>query len=113
MSAGVLREVASAAGRRLAAGTPETCAIAQTSREVDLGARAPGGLVPAWALLTGDLAVSAALRVWLVSGGRGSRRSCSSTRRSTAELARSLADTGWYAVREMPVTGYSLLYPGR
>ena len=27
------------------------------------------------------------------------------------ELARSLADTGGYAVRELPVSGYSLLYP--
>lgn len=59
--------------------------------------------------LAAVVAASAALRLWLV-------RDMVSPfvfvdEAIYAELARSLADSGAYAVRDVPVSGYSLLYP--
>ena len=65
--------------------------------------------IPDWAWLTAIVVVSTLVRAWLARG-------------MTApfvfvdeliywELARSLADTGSYAVRGVPTSGYSLLYP--
>ena len=65
--------------------------------------------VPAWAWLAGIVALSCALRLWLVRGMVAPFVFVDEA--IYTELARSLADTGSYAVRETPVSGYSLLYP--
>ena len=65
--------------------------------------------VPAWTWLGAIVIGSAALRIWLVSGMVAPFVFVDEA--IYTELARSLADTGSYAVRELPVSGYSLLYP--
>jgi hypothetical protein len=65
--------------------------------------------VPPWAWLAGIVVASAALRIWLVSGMVAPFVFVDEA--IYTELARSLADSGSYAVRELPVSGYSLLYP--
>ena len=65
--------------------------------------------VPAWAWLGGIVVLSAALRIWLVRNMVAPFVFVDEAIYS--ELARSLADSGTYAVRELPVSGYSLLYP--
>jgi hypothetical protein len=65
--------------------------------------------VPAWAWLAGIVALSCALRLWLVRGMVAPFVFVDEA--IYTELARSLADSGSYAVRETPVSGYSLLYP--
>ena len=65
--------------------------------------------VPAWAWLAVIVALSAALRIWLVRGMVAPFVFVDEA--IYTELARSLADSGSYAVREMPVSGYSVLYP--
>ena len=65
--------------------------------------------VPAWAWLGGIVVVSAAFRIWLVRGMVAPFVFVDEAIYS--ELARSLADSGSYAVRELPISGYSLLYP--
>ena len=67
------------------------------------------GAIPAWAWLAGIVVASAGLRIWLVSGMVAPFVFVDEA--IYTELARSLADSGSYAVREMPVSGYSLLYP--
>ncbi len=65
--------------------------------------------VPAWAWLGGIVVGSALLRLWLVRGLPAPFVFVDELIYS--ELARSLAAGDGYAVRETPVTGYSLLYP--
>ena len=65
--------------------------------------------VPAWAWLGGIVAVSAGLRLWMVSGMAAPFVFVDEA--IYAELARSLAESGAYAVRGASVSGYSLLYP--
>lgn len=65
--------------------------------------------IPAWAWLGGIVLVSAAFRIWLVRGMVGPFVFVDEAIYS--ELARSLADSGSFAVRELPVSGYSKLYP--
>lgn len=67
------------------------------------------GRVPSWAWLAGIVGGSAALRLWLVRGMPAPFVFVDELIYS--ELARSLADGAGYAVRETPVSGYSLLYP--
>ena len=71
--------------------------------------RARAEAIPEWAWVAAVVVLSAGLRLWLV-------RDMVSPfvfvdEAIYAELARSLADTGEYAVRGTPVSGYSLLYP--
>ena len=65
--------------------------------------------IPDWAWLAGIVALSCALRLWLVRGMVAPFVFVDEA--IYTELARSLADSGSYAVRETPVSGYSLLYP--
>ena len=65
--------------------------------------------IPAWAWLAGIVVLSTALRIWLVRGMVAPFVFVDEA--IYTELARSLAETGSYAVRELPVSGYSLLYP--
>lgn len=65
--------------------------------------------VPAWAWLIGIVAASAVLRVGLVRGMAAPFVFVDELIYS--ELGRSLAEGDGYAVRETPVSGYSLLYP--
>lgn len=65
--------------------------------------------IPAWVWLGGIVLVSAAFRIWLVRGMVGPFVFVDEAIYS--ELARSLADSGSFAVRELPVSGYSKLYP--
>jgi hypothetical protein len=65
--------------------------------------------VPTWAWLAGIVGGSAAVRLWLVRGMPAPFVFVDELIYS--ELARSLADGTGYAVRETPVSGYSLLYP--
>lgn len=65
--------------------------------------------IPAWALLGGIVVLSATLRLWLVRGMVAPFVFVDEAIYS--ELARSFADGEGYAIRELPVSGYSLLYP--
>jgi len=65
--------------------------------------------IPAWAWLGGIVVLSAGLRLWLVRGMVAPFVFVDEA--IYAELARSLADGEGYAVREVTVSGYSLLYP--
>ena len=65
--------------------------------------------VPAWAWLAAIVALSWLLRLWLVRGMAAPFIFVDEA--IYTELARSLADTGGFAVRETAVSGYSLLYP--
>ena len=65
--------------------------------------------VPAWAWLGGIVVLSAAFRIWLVRGMVAPFVFVDEAIYS--ELARSVADSGSYAVRGLPISGYSLLYP--
>jgi hypothetical protein len=71
--------------------------------------RARVARVPDWAWLTGIVVVSATLRLWLVRGMPGPFVFVDEL--IYAELARSLAETGSFAVRGVSTTGYSILYP--
>jgi hypothetical protein len=65
--------------------------------------------VPAWAWLGGIVVVSFGLRAWL---GRSMVAPFVMVDELVySELAKSLADTGSYAVRGLAASGYSLLYP--
>jgi len=76
---------------------------------VDDGLRARAARVPDGAWLAGIVAVSALVRLWLVRGMPGPFVFVDELIYS--ELARSLADTGSFAVRGVPTSGYSILYP--
>jgi hypothetical protein len=65
--------------------------------------------VPVWAWLALLVGVSAAIRLWLVRGMPAPFVFVDEL--VYGELAKSLADGGGYAVRELPTSGYSLLYP--
>ena len=65
--------------------------------------------VPAWAWLAGIVGLSWLLRLWLVRGMAAPFVFVDEA--IYTELARSLADTGSFAVRETAVSGYSILYP--
>ncbi len=65
--------------------------------------------VPAWAWLAGIVGLSWLLRLWLVRDMAAPFIFVDEA--IYTELARSLADTGSFAVREAAVSGYSILYP--
>ena len=65
--------------------------------------------VPAWAWLAGIVGLSWLLRLWLVRGMAAPFIFVDEL--IYTELARSLADTGSFAVRGTAVSGYSILYP--
>ena len=65
--------------------------------------------VPDWAWLTAIVVGSAALRIWLVRGMPAPFVFVDELIYS--ELARSLADSGTFAVRGVSTSGYSILYP--
>lgn len=65
--------------------------------------------VPAWAWLAVIVGLSWLLRVWLVRGMVAPFVFVDEA--IYTELARSLADTGSFAVRGTPASGYSILYP--
>jgi hypothetical protein len=65
--------------------------------------------VPAWAWLAAIVVGSAALRLWLVRGMPAPFVFVDEL--IYAELAKSIAAGDGYAVRELPTSGYSLLYP--
>ncbi len=67
------------------------------------------GRVPAWAWLTAIVVGSSLLRLWLVRGMVAPFVFVDELIYS--ELAKSLADGGGYAIREVPTSGYSLVYP--
>ena len=71
--------------------------------------RAHAARVPEWAWLASVVALSAALRIWLVRGMPAPFVFVDELIYS--ELARSLADAGTFAVRGAATTGYSTLYP--
>jgi len=62
-----------------------------------------------WLLLTGIVAISAGVRLWLVRGMVAPFIFVDELYYS--ELAKSLWDTGTFAVRGVPLKGYSLTYP--
>ena len=72
-------------------------------------ARARLAEVPAWAWLAAIVGLSCVLRLWLVRGMVAPFVFVDET--IYTELARSLADTGGFSVRGLPVSGYSILYP--
>jgi hypothetical protein len=73
------------------------------------GLRARAARVPDGVWLAGMVTLSAAVRVWL---GRGMPAPFVFVDELIySELARSLADTGSFAVRDVPTSGYSILYP--
>ena len=74
-----------------------------------MDSRARVGRVPAWAWLTAIVVASAAIRLWLVRDMKAPFVFVDELIYS--ELAKSLADGQGYAVRELPASGYSLLYP--
>jgi hypothetical protein len=76
---------------------------------VDDPLRARVARVPDWAWLTGIVVVSAAFRIWLVRGMPAPFVFVDELIYS--ELGRSLAEAGTFAVRGVPTSGYSLLYP--
>ena len=65
--------------------------------------------IPAWAWLAAIVGLSCVVRVWLVRGMVAPFVFVDETIYS--ELARSLADTGSFSVRDVPVSGYSIVYP--
>lgn len=65
--------------------------------------------VPVWLLLTGIVAVSAGIRLWLVRDMVAPFIFVDEL--YYAELAKSLWETGSFAVRGVPLHGYSLTYP--
>ena len=65
--------------------------------------------VPVWLLLTGIVVVSAGIRLWLVRAMVAPFIFVDELFYS--ELAKSLWDTGTFAVRGVPLRGYSLTYP--
>jgi hypothetical protein len=65
--------------------------------------------VPAWAWLAAIVGLSWLLRLWLVRGMAAPFVFVDEA--IYTELARSLADSGSFAVRETAVSGYSILYP--
>jgi hypothetical protein len=65
--------------------------------------------VPAWAWLVAIVGLSWLLRLWLVRGMAAPFIFVDEA--IYTELARSLADSGTFAVRETAVSGYSILYP--
>ena len=65
--------------------------------------------IPAWAWLAGIVGLSCLLRLWLVRGMVAPFVFVDEA--IYTELARSLADTGSFAVRGTPASGYSILYP--
>jgi hypothetical protein len=65
--------------------------------------------IPDWAWLTAIVVVSTFVRAWLARGMQAPFVFVDEL--IYWELARSLADTGSYAVRGVPTSGYSLLYP--
>ena len=71
--------------------------------------RARVARVPDWAWLTGIVVASAALRVWLVRAMPAPFVFVDELIYS--ELAKSVADAGSFAVRGVPTSGYSILYP--
>jgi hypothetical protein len=71
--------------------------------------RAHAARVPDWAWLAGIVVASAALRVWLVRAMPAPFVFVDEL--IYAELARSLADAGTFAVRGVATSGYSILYP--
>lgn len=71
--------------------------------------RARAARVPDWAWLTGIVLASAVLRVWLVRAMPAPFVFVDELIYS--ELARSFADAGSFAVRDVPTSGYSTLYP--
>jgi Dolichyl-phosphate-mannose-protein mannosyltransferase len=73
------------------------------------GLRARAARVPDGAWLAGIVTLSAAVRLWLVRGMPAPFVFVDELIYS--ELARSLADSGSFAVRGVPTTGYSILYP--
>src|SRR6185503_18298481 len=79
------------------------------STSVDESWRARVARVPDWAWLAGIVVASAALRVWLVRAMPAPFVFVDELIYS--ELARSVADAGSFAVRGVPTSGYSTLYP--
>ena len=71
--------------------------------------RARVARVPDWVWLAGIVVASAALRAWLVRAMPAPFVFVDELIYS--ELARSLADAGTFAVRGVPTSGYSVLYP--
>ena len=71
--------------------------------------RARVARVPDWVWLAGIVVASAALRAWLVRAMPAPFVFVDELIYS--ELAKSLADTGSFAIRGVPVHGYSILYP--
>ena len=71
--------------------------------------RARVARVPDWAWLAGIVVASAALRVWLVRAMPAPFVFVDELIYS--ELAKSVADAGSFAVRGVPTSGYSTLYP--
>ena len=65
--------------------------------------------IPPWAWLAAIVGLSWLLRLWLVRGMAAPFIFVDEA--IYTELARSLADTGSFAVRETAVSGYSILYP--
>jgi hypothetical protein len=65
--------------------------------------------IPAWSWLAGIVGLSCLLRIWLVRGMVAPFVFVDEA--IYTELARSLADTGSFAVRGTPASGYSILYP--
>jgi len=71
--------------------------------------RARAARVPDWAWLAGIVVASAALRAWLVRAMPAPFIFVDELIYS--ELAKSVADAGTFAVRDVPASGYSTLYP--
>jgi len=76
---------------------------------VDDSWRARVARVPDWVWLAGIVVASAALRAWLVRAMPAPFVFVDELIYS--ELARSIADAGTFAVRGVPTSGYSVLYP--
>ena len=73
------------------------------------GLRARAARVPDWAWLTCVVVASCALRAWLVRGMPAPFVFVDEL--IYAELGRSVADSASFAVRGVPTSGYSILYP--
>ena len=71
--------------------------------------RSPGVRIPVWLLLAGIVAVSAVVRLWLVRGMVAPFIFVDELYYS--ELAKSLWEHGTFAIRGVPLRGYSLTYP--
>ena len=109
----VLREVTGAAADvGIAPGTPEASrspGASPRSTSVGKPLRERLGRVPDWGWLAAIVTVSATARVWL--GFDMPAPFIFVDELIYSELARSLADTGSFAVRGVPTSGYSVLYP--